>query len=193
MKKCKYCKKQYVPISHKALIHEHEKPKHGIFKEIWRASGKNCEEFFMTPIGKQWFYFVTGNGCTIDQEIKKDDLKVKPSGKSAETIIPNITNKLGSYWFQPERKNILINENYAFMSEQTFKGLNEYSTSVPSGVYPGKMWRADTRLNGWLLCWYGSVKSDKYGTYCDIKKRTIQLMNGGSNERTAETDNTEGA
>jgi hypothetical protein len=69
-------------------------------------------------------------------------------------------------WQQPSREAITIDATHALMDRQTFERLLEYSGSMPSGVYPGKLWRRhdgahDSRCpperRRWLLCWYGPV------------------------------------
>jgi len=40
------------------------------------------------------------------------------------------------------------------LSERQLSELAEYTTTLPSGVYPGKCWKRKS-TNGWLLCWYG--------------------------------------
>jgi hypothetical protein len=84
--------------------------------------------------------------------------------------IPPITDPLGKYWNQPKSDLILIDDTHAVMSESTFKQLAEYSSSIPSGAYPGKMWK---RYNGahdekcppenryWMLFWYGEHADPK--------------------------------
>lgn len=57
--------------------------------------------------------------------------------------IPPMTHPLGRHWSQPSLDEILIDDEYAVMTEATLKKLAEYSCSTPSGVYPGKMWRID--------------------------------------------------
>ena len=70
-----------------------------------------------------------------------------------EKIIPQITEPLGKYWRQPDRKYIELDDTHALMSEQTFLELADYSFSRPTGVYQGKMWR--TKYNkDWVLHWY---------------------------------------
>jgi hypothetical protein len=59
--------------------------------------------------------------------------------------IPIITDPLGKYWEQPDRRQIQIVDGAACMTRKTFDQLAEYSGSVPTGVYPGKMWK---RLDG---------------------------------------------
>jgi len=62
---------------------------------------------------------------------------------SPDNIIPPMTDPMGRHWNQPSRDEILIDDEYALMTESTMKRLAEYSCSTPSGVYPGKMWRVD--------------------------------------------------
>ena len=47
---------------------------------------------------------------------------------NGEQIIPPITDPLGKHWQQPHRRFIELDNTHALMSEQTFKGLKEYST-----------------------------------------------------------------
>lgn len=89
--------------------------------------------------------------------------------------IPPITDPLGRYWDQPEREAIEIDDTHALMAERTFKQLADYSCSVPSGVYEGKMWKRrrdyyDER-QGWLLVWYG--ESTVGPGYCSNNFREI--------------------
>lgn len=66
-------------------------------------------------------------------------------------------------WRQPARESILIDDVHAVMTRDTFEQLAEYSSTIPSGAYPGKLWRRangkhDPRHQGepvWMLCWYG--------------------------------------
>lgn len=67
---------------------------------------------------------------------------------NGEQIIPPITDPLGKHWQQPHRRFIELDDTHALMSEQTFKGLKEYSTSIPTGRYEGLVWLApDTNHN----------------------------------------------
>lgn len=91
-------------------------------------------------------------------------------------VIPPITDPLGKYWDQPSAERILLDDTHALMETETFKALAEYSASIPSGVYDGKMWK---RRNGggerpeWLLVWFGP--STKPAT-CSINSRKILLV-----------------
>ena len=95
--------------------------------------------------------------------------------------IPPITDPMGSGWDQPSRSDIDFINGRAVMTKATFDKLPEYSASLPSGVYEGKMWK---RLDGrhdptarkedirWLLMWYGpSKKPDQ----CSINHLPITI------------------
>lgn len=98
------------------------------------------------------------------------------------TVIPPITDPMGKYWNQPSRDQIEVDDTHALMSQQTFKQLPEYSTTFPTGVYDGKMWRRhdgvcdpnrDPSNCKWLLCWYGpSDKPDR----CSIEFREVLIV-----------------
>lgn len=90
---------------------------------------------------------------------------------NGEQIIPPITDPLGRSWRQPHRRFIELDNTHALMSEQTFKGLAEYSTSIPTGVYDGKMWKGYS--NGeWYLVWFAP---DKEHDKVRIEKRKILI------------------
>jgi hypothetical protein len=87
-------------------------------------------------------------------------------------------------WSQPDRTHVLIDDTHALMTKTTFEKLCEYSTSVPTGVYPGKMWRrhdgAHALMDGanrvtpeWLFCWYGRTEDP---TKCSIHFRKVILV-----------------
>jgi hypothetical protein len=100
--------------------------------------------------------------------------------------IPPITHPLGRHWDQPAREAILVDGTHALMSVATFKALAEYSATVPTGCYEGKMWRrhdgiyfgpgnrfVDPESRKWLLCWFGpSSKPD----HCSINYREILIV-----------------
>lgn len=98
------------------------------------------------------------------------------------TTIPPITNPLGRHWEQPSVDEILVNEDYAVMSRSSLQKLKNYSHTNPSGVYPGKMWRAKIlvvdspgkfRVYKNQLRWYG-VHPDP--GYCSNNYRDILLI-----------------
>lgn len=75
-----------------------------------------------------------------------------------EMEIPDMVHPLGKHWQQPNPDNILIDDTHALMSERSLGELHEYSMSIPSGVYEGKMWKFKTR-NKWFLKWFGGENS----------------------------------
>lgn len=91
---------------------------------------------------------------------------------NGEQIIPPITDPLGIHWQQPHRRFIELDDTHAFMSEQTFKGLKEYSTTIPTGRYEGKMWKGFA--NGeWYLVWFDT---DEDPDSLRIEKRKILMV-----------------
>jgi hypothetical protein len=86
--------------------------------------------------------------------------------------IPPMTDPLGRYWDQPNRDAIAVDETQAMMTKDTLLALLDYSASIPSGVYPGKMWRCDDRNGGWLLVWYGTEREGR----CSINRRKVILV-----------------
>lgn len=72
--------------------------------------------------------------------------------------IPPMTDPLGRHWKQPSVDQILLDDNHALMDMAAFNCLPEYSRSIPSGVYPGKMWKAVLSDGTAHLCWFGIVE-----------------------------------
>lgn len=99
---------------------------------------------------------------------------------NGEHPIPPMTDPLGAYWEQPGREAILVDGTHAVMTQRTFDALAEYSSTYPTGVYPGKMWRRDDGAYDprpgrrvWLLCWYG-LHADP--GRCSINFREILIV-----------------
>ena len=71
--------------------------------------------------------------------------------------IPPMTDPQGKYWDQPPRFDILMDDKHALMTQATFGKLQDYSSSIPTGAYPGKMWKRRNDFwdesQGWLLVW----------------------------------------
>lgn len=57
-------------------------------------------------------------------------------------IIPPMTNSLGKYWEQPAREKISLSLSHAHMTQKSMDELKDYSCSVPTGIYAGKMWKS---------------------------------------------------
>jgi len=86
-------------------------------------------------------------------------LKIKHLNKN---YIPDITHPYGSGWTQPKRSEIAIDDTHAMMGKSTFDKLLNYSHSIPSAAYEGKMWKGQyfenngrTPTDKWYLRWYG--------------------------------------
>lgn len=96
---------------------------------------------------------------------------------SLQVLIPPITHPMGKSWSQPSLNQMEITEDgYVVMPKKTFNMLADYSTTMPSGVYPGKMWKAQWD-GSWHLCWYGIIIRDAVEdtTKCSINHRPIIL------------------
>jgi len=78
----------------------------------------------------------------------------------SENTIPDMVHPLSKHWDQPKKEVVLIDDVSACISQESFQQLKEYSMSIPTGVYEGKMWKA--RFRGkWYLRWFG--KENKEG------------------------------
>lgn len=82
--------------------------------------------------------------------------------------IPPVVDPLGRYWNQPLNKDILIDTDVAMVSSATCKQLAEYSTSIPTGKYAGKMWKAQIGKI-WFLRWYEDDPNDATRLFIHIK------------------------
>jgi hypothetical protein len=105
----------------------------------------------------------------------------KPRGRSALHVVPPITELVGRSWRQPNRARIVIDDAYAYMTRSAFEDLAEYSHSMPTGVYDGKMWRSQyaTRRGGpfvlFYLHWYApSTKGDP--SMCSTMTREVVFV-----------------
>jgi hypothetical protein len=105
------------------------------------------------------------------------------TAQDAVHILPALESPFSpGAWRQPPREAIEIDGTHALMSQQTFQQLSEYSATIPSGVYPGKMWRRHDGIHDptcpasrrrWLLCWYGPAADP---TICTINMREVLLV-----------------
>lgn len=85
---------------------------------------------------------------------------------------PIMVDPMGNHWTQPARHDVLIDDTHAVMSRHSLSMLLDYSHSVPSGVYDGKMWK--TLYDGaWYLRWF-SPSNDP--TRCTINARLILVL-----------------
>lgn len=88
------------------------------------------------------------------------------------TKIPDMTDPLGRVWRQPKRENILLDDTHALMRKRDFDQLSEYSHTIPTGKYVGKMWKAK-QGEKWYLVWYDF---DPDPQYLAIPTREILLV-----------------
>lgn len=85
-------------------------------------------------------------------------------------MLPPMTDPLSRYWRQPPREEIALDDTHALMSAEAFERLAEYSTTIPTGVYPGKAWRAE--IDGvWFLRWFGEHPTD--ASLCTRNEREL--------------------
>lgn len=60
-------------------------------------------------------------------------------------------------WPQPEREHITLDDTHAMMSQGSCDKLLDYSCSMPSGVWIGKMWKCKfIDSESWFLRWFGT-------------------------------------
>jgi hypothetical protein len=113
-----------------------------------------------------------------------------------KNVIPVITHESGRYWEQPDRSSLLVDDTHALMDKAAFEKLHDYSTSFPSGVYDGKMWKrwdpiykamwdgegmhrkrylvlTKEEERTWYLCWYGPSENPNQ---CSVNYRKIILV-----------------
>ena len=73
---------------------------------------------------------------------------------TSDSPVPPITHPMGRHWNQPDHHQMAFDETHVLMTDRDFDDLGEYSTSIPSGVYEGKMWKCLQR-GVWYLRWFG--------------------------------------
>jgi hypothetical protein len=88
--------------------------------------------------------------------------------------IPPITDPQGKSWQQPPADLMDFDTvpGHVIISHAAFKALARYDTTMPSGVYPGKMWKRDEGGVD-LLVWFGIVPGKP--DVCSIEHRIIML------------------
>lgn len=85
--------------------------------------------------------------------------------------IPIMDDPLGKHWEQPSNiRQVEMDETHVLLEQWQFLALHEYSTTLPTGVYPGKCWKREEAH--WLLCWFG----EDINNQCSINWREILLV-----------------
>lgn len=87
-------------------------------------------------------------------------------------IVPLMIDPLGKYWDQCDNRHVYIDKDTATLELDDFKKLHEYSSSIPTGVYEGKMWKANIQ-GKWYLRWYSKSSDPKM---CKINHREIKIL-----------------
>lgn len=95
------------------------------------------------------------------------------------TVIPPITDPLGSCWVQPSTEHWLIDDKSVIMTQRDFDKLAEYSCTNPTALYAGKCWkrhyeRPRQGIDKWYLCFCTDVPNEPQ--YIDINTREILIM-----------------
>lgn len=88
-------------------------------------------------------------------------------------MIPIMDDPLGRYWDQPhDIREAPMDDDHVILRPSQFAALHEYSTTMPTGVYPGKCWKRIERTRK-LLVWYGAETADHK---CPIEFREILVV-----------------
>jgi hypothetical protein len=91
--------------------------------------------------------------------------------------IPESESPYGANAFQmPDKDDIAFIEgkDFCYMKVETFNKLLEYSTSLPSGVWVGKLWKAHRQDGNWYLMWYDKVNEEGK---CPVGSKRIYVTN----------------
>lgn len=86
--------------------------------------------------------------------------------------IPPITDPLGSHWEQPCADNWLFDDTHVVIPARDLKRMHSYDSTMPTGVYEGKMWQRHEPSRH-LLVWYGPCNEPKR---CGIYFREILVL-----------------
>lgn len=87
--------------------------------------------------------------------------------------IPVMDDPLGKHWDQPANiRSAPMDDKHVLLTARQARELLEYSTSLPSRVYPGKCWRRVERGRE-LLVWYGAETEDQR---CPILFRELLVV-----------------
>lgn len=76
---------------------------------------------------------------------------------------------------QIDRENVLVNAEAAVMSQKDFLDLSEYTTTNPTAVHPGRMWKTQIG-HEWFLRWYGYAEMRGGCEVCFVHQRPITIL-----------------
>lgn len=90
------------------------------------------------------------------------------------TDIPVMNDPLGKYWEQPKDiREAPMDDIYVLLTPRQIRELHEYSTTLPTGCYPGKCWQRLEKGPRHLLVWYGIAPDPNM---CSIEFREILVI-----------------
>lgn len=78
--------------------------------------------------------------------------------------VPPITDRRGNAWKQPNPKEFAFDEHndYVLMTFKQFEQLREFSETIPTSIYSGKMWRGSDDGQTWFLHWWDESQRTKH-------------------------------
>ena len=89
----------------------------------------------------------------VNSDIKINGFRINEIDDSVLEQIPPLPKEYIG-WEAPDRSEILaIDKDYALMRQDTLDRLLDYTHSQPTSLYSGKMWKAKSQEDKWMLCW----------------------------------------
>ncbi len=88
--------------------------------------------------------------------------------------VPFIRNLYGKSWKQPDPRRFAFDDKSVLISTADWEALHRYDCSMPTGVYPGKMWRRTEPDGNKFLGWYGY--SSKGPDFCSNNWRAVLFL-----------------
>ena len=109
---------------------------------------------------------------TVNSDVKINGFRINEIDDSVLEQIPPLPKEhIG--WEAPDRSEILaIDKDYVLMRQDTLDRLLDYTHSQPTGLYPGKMWKAKNDTDKWMFCWC----NHSVGGLIDINFREILIF-----------------
>lgn len=109
---------------------------------------------------------------TVNSDVKINGFRINEIDDSVLEQIPPLPKEhIG--WEAPDRSEILaIDKDCVLMKQETFDRLLDYTHSQPTGLYPGKMWKAKSQEDKWMFCWC----NHSVGGLIDINFREILIF-----------------
>jgi hypothetical protein len=94
--------------------------------------------------------------------------------RQTTNAIPVMDDPMGRNWEQPgDVRFAPMDDTHVILTRRQVRELHEYSATIPTGVYPGKCWRMETKDHRHYLRWYGPETPDRR---CSINHREILVV-----------------